>query len=146
MASKMTSRGFHLILVTLFDLSHSFALPGNSWEKFFAITQRVGRKIGSMENRRSWVAGWRRELQDEEHEALVNLVNSLHIILNNASSQWHTTMELIVEQRQGFQQLHDEVKVIHYEVMELCSKPFPPAPSVSSSTISDSAFTLDPPR
>jgi hypothetical protein len=57
----------------------------------------TGRKNRSMENRHLGMARWRRELQEEEQEALVNLVKSLHIICNNASSQWKTMMEMLFE-------------------------------------------------
>jgi hypothetical protein len=55
-----------------------------------------------MENKILGVAIWRRELHEEEHKALENLVNSLQIRLNNASTQWKTMIDLLVEQSQGY--------------------------------------------
>jgi hypothetical protein len=48
-------------------------------------------------------------------------------------------MEILVEQRHGFQQLKDEVEAIRSEVVELRSRPVSPVQSPSSSDISDGA-------
>jgi hypothetical protein len=55
-------------------------------------------------------------------------------------------MDLHVEQRQGFQQLRDEVDAIRFEVVELCSRPGNSTLSVSSPTILDATSSLTPPR
>lgn len=77
---------------------------GHLWTVFSPKAQLEGGLVGSMANRRSGVARWRHDLQEEEHDALTNLVNLLQISLQNASSRWQTAMELLVEQRQGIQQ------------------------------------------
>jgi hypothetical protein len=93
------------------------------WTEPFSEASLGRRSSDNMANRRSGVARWRRELQDEEHEALVNLVNSLQISMQNASVQWQTAMDLLISQRQGIQQLRDEVDAIRIEVVELHSRP-----------------------
>jgi predicted GNAT family N-acyltransferase len=62
-----------------------------------------------MANKRIGIARWCQELQEEEHGSIGKLVQALHIRMNNLSTQMLTTMELLVEQRQGQQQLQDEV-------------------------------------
>jgi hypothetical protein len=103
-------------------------------------------RAGRMENRRSGATRWRQELQDEEYESLVNLVNSLQINMQNASVQWQTTMDLLISQRQGIQQLRDEVDAIHSEVVDLRSRPISPAQPSPSQDVSDAASSPTPPR
>jgi hypothetical protein len=50
---------------------------------------------------------------------MVNQLNTLQIRLNVASGHWKNIMEILVEQRQGHQQLKDEVEDICLEVVEL---------------------------
>jgi hypothetical protein len=73
------------------------------WKELSSKVIRSRVRVGSMANRRTRVARWHRELQEEEHEALVNLVNTLQINMQNASAQWKTAMDLLISQRQGFQ-------------------------------------------
>jgi hypothetical protein len=103
--------------------------------KPFSEATQAGVRAGNMANRRLGVARWRRELQDEEYESLVNLVNSLQINMHNASVQWKTTMDLLISQRQGIQQLQDEVDAICIEVADLRSRPVSPAQPPSSQEI-----------
>jgi hypothetical protein len=102
-------------------------------EVFFRTSQRKEWTQDKMENRRTGVVHWSMELQEEEHEAMVNQLNILQIRLNEASIHWKTTMEILVEQRQGYQQLKDEVEAIRSEVVELHSQPVNPVQSASSS-------------
>ena len=55
-------------------------------------------------------------------------------------------MEILVEQRQGFQQLKDEVETIRSEVVELHSELVSPVHSPSSSDISYGALSPAQPR
>jgi hypothetical protein len=88
----------------------------------FGTSQRKKWTQDKMENKREGAERWRMELQEEEHEAMVNQLNILQLRLNEASVHWQSTMEILVEQRQGFQQLKDEVEAICSEVVELRSR------------------------
>ena len=99
-----------------------------------------------MANRRLGVACWHREIQDKEYESLVNLVNSLQINMQNTSVQWKTTMDLLISQRQGIQQLWDEVDVICIEVADLRFRPVSTTQPPSSQEIFDATSSLTPPR
>jgi len=99
-----------------------------------------------MENRRLGATRWRQELQDEEYESLVNLVNSLQINLHNALVQWQTTMDLLISQRKGIQQLRDEVIAIHNEVANLRSGPVSLAQPSPNHNVLDVATSPTPSR
>jgi hypothetical protein len=87
-------------------------------EVFSGTYQRKEWNLDKMENRLPSAAQWRRELQEEEREEMVNQLNTLQIWPNVASVQWKNIMEILVEQRQGHQQLKDEVEEICLEVVE----------------------------
>jgi hypothetical protein len=99
-----------------------------------------------MENRILGETQWRQEIHDEEYESLVNLVNSLQISMHNASVQWKTTMDLLISQRQGIQQLWDEVDAICIEVVDLRSRFVSLAQPPSSQEISYETLSPTPPK
>lgn len=115
-------------------------------EVFYGTSQRKERIQGKMANRRPVVVRKSMELQEDEREAMVNQLNILQIRLNEASVHWQTTMEILVEQRQGYQQLKDEVEAIGSKVVELHSQPVNPVQSTSSSDIFDEVSSPDQPR
>jgi hypothetical protein len=53
-------------------------------------------------------ARWRREPWEDEHSNLVNSVWALQIQLNSLSTHLLIAMNILVEHRQGQQQLQDE--------------------------------------
>jgi hypothetical protein len=92
--------------------------------------------FGAMDNRRTMIACWCHELQEEDLVALENSFHALHIQIINLLVHMFTTMEFLVEQRQGHHQLQDEVATICSEVEELCRCPASPSPHNTSTTIS----------
>jgi len=56
-------------------------------------------RVGSMANKRTRDVRWHHGLQEKKHEASVNLVNTLQINMQNASTQWKIAMDLLMLQR-----------------------------------------------
>jgi hypothetical protein len=89
--------------------------------EFAGINVVVGIRV--MAKRSVGNVHYRREPQEDDHSDLVNSVRTLQIQMNSLSAQILNAMEILVEQRQGQQQLHDECATIKSEVEEMCSKP-----------------------
>jgi len=66
--------------------------------------------------------------------------------MHNASVQWKTTMALLISQRQGIQQLWDEVDCICIEVVDLRSRFVSLAQPPSSQEISYATLSPTPPK
>jgi hypothetical protein len=85
------------------------------------------------------VHGEEREPPDDDQTDLLNLMQALQIQVSDLSTQVLTILEIIVEHRQGQQQLQDECAALRSQLEELRFQPSSIMPSRTVTTSSEGA-------